>query len=989
MYKTAAARHIFAELHVPPTPEWEAKKRRMNSSNEGGDVVKDRRIRSVSESFDIAICFTEETNGYMQEQRRKIYENFTSTKDFREKVDVYDITFTKMFDNEKESTCLTYAKMIDLVIWFHRLHDSDLIQKVEYNDLNLMYNQCVMAFTRVVEKIDAKERQQASKRICDAAWLETFLYCLLRSKWYNMYRIAFDFQDFNDEFNRFLGATRTFYRRGADALRWIMELKLYSRHRPERLVTMALKENMLINLQHYYEAESSSNDQLRKDVENMVLFLDITVAKGRRAHLDNAWFHTGFDSVQKDCADMLLEKIRENTLTRTVFQWCKTFNLDQDYCKFSLFVRKLSSFFTIVVEYRKKMEMESEDDDNHFDIFAQQVKHLLKDCPLMRYAALQYLAPHSVGDAMFFALYLNIPRGDWPKNLKETATDHLWRDMTDLIVEYNKKIHEENMALKDGFYMNSDHRVMMIDTEEKLEKLKSFMDENKTLGFDAEWDQSYNAEQGILGIIQLSSKHETLLVDIEAFRHINRDSPKWVELFQIIFGSGNKIFGFAYESDLKTVVHNFPDVETIINDNIQNLVCIRNAMIAISANQNAIDALFERLPERQNLQTLTVELLGWEMEKVEQSSVWSERPLRRNQQMYAARDSLACLLIGEKFEEKLAPVIRDLTEIFQPLKVSFHPEQRREKRSEGKKYDALLAENKTESGKKTKSNHFTKEELISLINTINKDLKSRIPETELNNPEGLKFCADPMCSQISQVLRRCGISVKSDEYEKNYARLEYDPSVKVLTTGKFVAKYPPDQVVDLPASVATLDKQLATFMESQKLIIDTTNMIPRCCKCNSNSLCFVPTPVIRYLHATYAIANMHKMSHCSYSLEDMNEYHELCKTIRTRSPVGIVFCVFTPSRMVYVCSAAQIDMKKLTITKTLDFLPIVLEKREKPEVNESGEALDELPTVSRVQISLATHLNYKELDIPPGTMHAICAHCGKENVEAVLHPTKN
>ncbi|CAD5216863.1 unnamed protein product [Bursaphelenchus okinawaensis] len=72
-----------------------------------------------------------------------------------------------MFDNQKERTSLTYAKMIDLVIWFHRLHDSDQIQKVEYNDLNLMYNECVMAFTRVVEKIDVKERQEASKRICE------------------------------------------------------------------------------------------------------------------------------------------------------------------------------------------------------------------------------------------------------------------------------------------------------------------------------------------------------------------------------------------------------------------------------------------------------------------------------------------------------------------------------------------------------------------------------------------------------------------------------------------------------------------------------------------------------------------------------------------------------------------------------------------------------------------------------------------------------
>uniref|UniRef100_A0A1I7SFH4 3'-5' exonuclease domain-containing protein n=1 Tax=Bursaphelenchus xylophilus TaxID=6326 RepID=A0A1I7SFH4_BURXY len=954
----------------------------MNSSADLVDAHEDTRFSTLEEAFESSICFPPNANRKIVNFRRIIWENCQSSHDFREKNEAHEKMFENIFNAKENDVLQLYLMFMDFVIWINKLYDSEFVQKKDYNDFNLMCNTCIDAFCATVDKFDEKEMEKATEELCTIRPLDRFLYCICRSKWYRLYTLAFNFSAFNDAFNRYLGALKTFYKRGKDSLRWIIEMKFFSNHHPERLITLALIENMLPNLLPHYE-EKKKDMKVKFELEQMVLFLDraLVSARNRRCYL-RPNFDVGFDKMSTDCAERLLQTVRESTLTRTVFLLRKMFDLPDEYCKFSTFVRHLTAFFTAVRDYRiSSAKAENEEEGEFaFDIFQQRVHHHFKDNYYMRYAGLVYIMDESVSEALFFAYYNDIPRSDWPLKLKRAETEEKRNKILPLIDEYDRRIFTECESVKNGFTIDNGHKVLLVDSEERLSLLNQFCLKSKEIGFDAEWDQSYSAEMGVLGLIQLSSKAQTMLVDIEAFRRAKFSKERWQGLFKTIFGGQKRIFGFAYESDLKTIVHNFPCIEEIINDCMGNLVCLRNAMIAISSNRTAVDAIFNGVvPERQNLQSLSVDLLGWKMEKMEQASVWTERPLRKRQLVYAAKDSLACLLIGQLFKEKLEGIVDDVDELFPPLRVIFNPEKVKESRIEGiKKYDALLAENKTQSGKKTKSNHFTKKELVDLVETINADLKSRFPAEEFIKPDGLRLCADPMCTQVSLLLRRCGISVMTEETDKNYMRVHADPTVKVLTTGKLVAKYPPAQVIDLPASVATLDKQLATFLETQKVVIDTKKMVPRCCKCNARDLLFVPTPVMRYLHCAYAIANAHKMTHCSYSTEDLSEYKTQCKAMQPRSKIGIGMCIFGGKTTVYMGQNGMIDMKRLGITKTERGRPI-------NPIQSSANSLGAPTKAVYVLISLAVHLNLKELEIPAGTFHAICTHCGKENVEAVIH----
>ena len=61
----------------------------------------------------------------------------------------------------------------------------------------------------------------------------------------------------------------------------------------------------------------------------------------------------------------------------------------------------------------------------------------------------------------------------------------------------------------------------------------------------------------------------------------------------------------------------------------------------------------DKEPEKLNLAAVAEVLMGTPLEKTEQSSIWSQRPLRSKQQMYAARDSFSVLIIAQKVENRI------------------------------------------------------------------------------------------------------------------------------------------------------------------------------------------------------------------------------------------------------------------------------------------------------------------------------------------------
>lgn len=108
--------------------------------------------------------------------------------------------------------------------------------------------------------------------------------------------------------------------------------------------------------------------------------------------------------------------------------------------------------------------------------------------------------------------------------------------------------------------------------------------------------------------------------------------------------------GFDFSSDLNTIAFNYPLFGTALLPKLTNLVCLLNTAKIIRGDIDLCDIVFgKNPPEELNLAALTRYMLKFNLDKGEQSSVWSYRPLRQAQQMYAAKDSHAVFEMRKKF----------------------------------------------------------------------------------------------------------------------------------------------------------------------------------------------------------------------------------------------------------------------------------------------------------------------------------------------------
>jgi hypothetical protein len=175
---------------------------------------------------------------------------------------------------------------------------------------------------------------------------------------------------------------------------------------------------------------------------------------------------------------------------------------------------------------------------------------------------------------------------------------------------------------------------------------------------------------GTLCVMQFSSENCTLLIDIHTFKtKLNWMDEQFKRLFNLLFAHGKPIYGkcrfnldvlfdifigFDFTSDINVICHNFPFFGKDILPNLTNLVCIHQSVHAIISDFDLSKIVFEdKIPEQLKLTSITERFLNFTLEKEEQVSIWSSRPLRKNQQFYAARDSYAVFEIKKILIQKI------------------------------------------------------------------------------------------------------------------------------------------------------------------------------------------------------------------------------------------------------------------------------------------------------------------------------------------------
>ena len=211
--------------------------------------------------------------------------------------------------------------------------------------------------------------------------------------------------------------------------------------------------------------------------------------------------------------------------------------------------------------------------------------------------------------------------------------------------ELEDKFLEEKNFLKlpenfKKFYISSENDEISKKSIEILEK-NIDKEKNELFGVDTEWrSEQYflelyenslnNLKKNNCDIIQIASKDCGFILDIKSIEKNDKIKNKILEIFK-----NKKFIGFGFKTDIKNMQGLFKDL------------ILKNELIELT---NIYKNKYKNLCP--NLQTLTLELLGKQLDKRDQISDWSLRPLLKNQINYAILDAYVLLILFDKLNEQ-------------------------------------------------------------------------------------------------------------------------------------------------------------------------------------------------------------------------------------------------------------------------------------------------------------------------------------------------
>ena len=157
-------------------------------------------------------------------------------------------------------------------------------------------------------------------------------------------------------------------------------------------------------------------------------------------------------------------------------------------------------------------------------------------------------------------------------------------------------------------------------------------------GFDAEWDE----ETSGAAILQIATMDQIILIDMLALKSTEDGIQALKETVGKLFGSENAVvLGFACKQDMSRLRASSG------KDSTDNWLSAGTR--AVVDLQKVIERK-DRTLYKAGLSSVCEWFLGKPLDKSEQCSMWSERPLSESQRSYAALDAWTCVAIWERLQ---------------------------------------------------------------------------------------------------------------------------------------------------------------------------------------------------------------------------------------------------------------------------------------------------------------------------------------------------
>jgi len=356
------------------------------------------------------------------------------------------------------------------------------------------------------------------------------------------------------------------------------------------------------------------------------------------------------------------------------------------------------------------------------------------------------------------------------------------------------------------FDMTADS-IMFIDTREQFHQFINLISNPAltVVGLDAEFMSSRSDQK--ISLLQLSTHERAFLLDWEVLPSCLQDEDYHLLANTVFARKDLLVIGYGVWGDIKLLSKSFTQ--------LSNLLSISTAILDLETLKAKLSNMLG-LPQTntRGLSGLCESLLGLPLNKTDQISDWSRRPLRQSQIIYAALDAFVCLEIY-----KTAMTIAKEKGVSEELKEVF-------KTSSLKKVDK---EKKEPKFKEKVSREILEKNVPDLVNPL---------FTTPSPPQVMKLVCDDMLQGLCRRLRLFGVDCLAldngqDHMECVVLASGAEPRY-VLSRGipaaRIAKKLPPGHTLSIKSN--DLDTQVEEVFRYFNIVAATGDLFSRCVLCN-------------------------------------------------------------------------------------------------------------------------------------------------------------
>lgn len=187
-----------------------------------------------------------------------------------------------------------------------------------------------------------------------------------------------------------------------------------------------------------------------------------------------------------------------------------------------------------------------------------------------------------------------------------------------------------------------DECLIIVDTALIFERMLKHLQCEQIIYMDSEWMQNV-CVQNQLCLLQIATEHNVYLIDCVASQQLHEEH--WRALGANVFNNPNILkVGFSLLNDLSVLQRSLP-----LQLRLQmphHYLDLRTVWLELKKQRHGVELPFGNLNRAgEALSDLSMLCLGKKLNKANQCSNWANRPLRREQILYAAMDARCLLLI--------------------------------------------------------------------------------------------------------------------------------------------------------------------------------------------------------------------------------------------------------------------------------------------------------------------------------------------------------